>query len=517
MKGGAWLLWDLLKQAAIKIWGSLALVEVPERFARNRLAVVFVGIVGTLLVIANFVVAARTDKNLSDTVLSGAACSVPFLSGSKACQEKSSAQAEVGSRLTLPAEQFASGPQNRLEFREVRNELIDAVSGAVTGWWLPDDPPLKEILNEADLYGRALAHEGSCKALADYCDRYPDGEHNQSVRWSLENKLEEPHSFKRRITVAVRLKDPAGTEVRLFGQLKSISGGYQDACEAVLADKQISTLQVCEEAERGLKPRHPGAKLVGSKVSVQGSSCNCGESTEPGLYSCGLAYEMHCEFEAVEQLVLTSCPSPNELVSLDRLSSNSGPTSGGVELELTGVGFLGASVVRLGAVVAPDFVVRSDTTIVLETPAHPEGPVDVVVVARGIESKVSKQSSYRYAGEPVVTSVYPSWAPMQDKPEVLITGQRFYGVTDVLVGNHSAKHFKVVSPTEIVMIPPGNQEGMLPIRVKSKSGTSNEDVRFHYLGMQVVTVPVAGVLTRCVLLLVLVVTGVFTTRCLRIR
>ena len=64
------------------------------------------------------------------------------------------------------------------------------------------------------------------------------------------------------------------------------------------------------------------------------------------------------------------------------LSPDSGPTTGGTVVIITGTGFSGASSVAF-ATVSASFVVKSDTSITATTPAEPKGRVDVTVVTAG--------------------------------------------------------------------------------------------------------------------------------------
>jgi hypothetical protein len=61
------------------------------------------------------------------------------------------------------------------------------------------------------------------------------------------------------------------------------------------------------------------------------------------------------------------------------VSPNSGPTTGGTFVTITGSGFTGTSAVSFGGTAAGPFSVFSDTQIVATSPAHAAGTVDITV------------------------------------------------------------------------------------------------------------------------------------------
>ena len=70
-----------------------------------------------------------------------------------------------------------------------------------------------------------------------------------------------------------------------------------------------------------------------------------------------------------------SNPAPN----LSGISPNSGSTSGGTSVSISGANFLPGASVLIGGLAAAQVSVVNSTTITVATPAHSAGPVDVVV------------------------------------------------------------------------------------------------------------------------------------------
>jgi hypothetical protein len=88
-------------------------------------------------------------------------------------------------------------------------------------------------------------------------------------------------------------------------------------------------------------------------------------------------------------------------LSVSSLSPNTGETTGATRVTLAGVGFRSGATVSFGGVAA-NATVTDSTRIVVSTPAHAAGLVDVVVTnPNGQEG--SLKAAYRYGAEPTFT------------------------------------------------------------------------------------------------------------------
>ena len=102
--------------------------------------------------------------------------------------------------------------------------------------------------------------------------------------------------------------------------------------------------------------------------------------------------------------------TPDPVLTLTWLSPSSGATTGTSLVTLVGSGFSSAATVSFGGVAAAASV-ADGTRIVVSTPPHPPGPVDVVVTNDDGKS-VTPKSAYTYvlaASSPVpsITAVTP--------------------------------------------------------------------------------------------------------------
>ncbi len=94
------------------------------------------------------------------------------------------------------------------------------------------------------------------------------------------------------------------------------------------------------------------------------------------------------------------------------VSPNSGTTSGGTTVFITGSGFCDiTSAVNYGATAAASFAILSDTSIKSTSPAHAAGTVDVTVTNAGGTSATSSADQYTFVAQ--VPSVYTALTPQR--------------------------------------------------------------------------------------------------------
>ena len=85
------------------------------------------------------------------------------------------------------------------------------------------------------------------------------------------------------------------------------------------------------------------------------------------------------------------------------MSPNSGSTTGGTAVTITGTNFTAGATVTFGATAATNVVVVNSTTITVTTPAGSAGAVTVTVTNPGGQSG-SLASAYIYIAPPTVSN-----------------------------------------------------------------------------------------------------------------
>jgi hypothetical protein len=99
----------------------------------------------------------------------------------------------------------------------------------------------------------------------------------------------------------------------------------------------------------------------------------------------------------------TYLPPPNPAPTVTSISPNSGVTSGGTSVTVTGTGFLAGASVSIGGAAATNVNVASSTTITATTGAHVAGAVDVVVTnTDGLSGVLTRGYTYTVPTETVL-------------------------------------------------------------------------------------------------------------------
>jgi hypothetical protein len=154
------------------------------------------------------------------------------------------------------------------------------------------------------------------------------------------------------------------------------------------------------------------------------------------------------------------------------VSPNSGPSSGGTNVTLTGTGFTGATSVIVGGIPLKNVVVVSDTSITATMPADSAGLHNIqVTTSLGTSPKVAA-AGFTYEGAPTVTGVSPAGGPTTGGTTVTLTGTNFLGATSVIFGGIGGKNVTVVNATTITVTSPADTAGLHNIQVTTPSGTS---------------------------------------------
>ncbi len=159
--------------------------------------------------------------------------------------------------------------------------------------------------------------------------------------------------------------------------------------------------------------------------------------------------------------------------TVTEISPNSGYTSGGTEVTITGTNFTGATAVNFGSTAATSFTVDSNTQITATAPPG-TGTVDITVTTPNGTSTTSPTDQFTYIPLPLVptvTKIHPTHGTHRGGTTVRITGTNFTGATAVNFGTQPAQSFIVDSSTKITAVsPPGT--GIVDITVTTAGGTS---------------------------------------------
>ena len=163
--------------------------------------------------------------------------------------------------------------------------------------------------------------------------------------------------------------------------------------------------------------------------------------------------------------------------TISSISPNSGPTSSGATVTLSGTHLNGASSVTFGGVAATSYTATANS-ITATAPAHAAGAVDVVVTTPG--GTATATNGYTYVPAPTISSISPNVGPTIGTTEVVITGTNLSTVTLVNFGPSSAV-ITSRTATELRVTRPPNVAGPVPVTVFSPGGTASATNGYTYL------------------------------------
>ena len=163
--------------------------------------------------------------------------------------------------------------------------------------------------------------------------------------------------------------------------------------------------------------------------------------------------------------------------SIASISPNTGPTSGGTAVTITGSGFQSGATLTIGLGAAGNVTVVNSTTITALTPIGPSSeqaalPVDIV--ARNLDgTTATKSAAFTYSPAPLtITSVTPSTAPPAGGAVVNISGTGFTSAlpSSVTFGGVAA-NARVIDAVTIQATVPAHAAGAVDVAV-TVGGTS---------------------------------------------
>ena len=220
-----------------------------------------------------------------------------------------------------------------------------------------------------------------------------------------------------------------------------------------------------------------------------------------GLYPATTGYDMGSGLGTPKVSALTHdlCSTLPTKPTVSAVSPNSGPTTGGTAITITGTGFVaGAKVVigqgngaGIGAIAATSVKVVSPTEITAVTGGGAKaGPCTLFVTTSGGTSAANAGAAFSYAVLPTVSKVSPNTGPKSGGTAITITGTGFVAGAKAVIGQGNgttgaiaATSVKVVSPTEITAVTGGGAKvGTFSLFVTTSGGTSaaNAGADFSY-------------------------------------
>ena len=157
-----------------------------------------------------------------------------------------------------------------------------------------------------------------------------------------------------------------------------------------------------------------------------------------------------------------------------KLSPTRGPAGGGMTITITGKFLTGATAVEFGSLNAADFLVKSATSIVAESPGEEARTVDVRVTTPNGTSIASSADHFKF-GPPMVTSISPNTGGTEGNNQVTITGTGFGLGSEATLfkfGSTEATTVDCTSSTSCTVAVPSHVAGTVEVKA-TVSGQSS--------------------------------------------
>jgi hypothetical protein len=233
---------------------------------------------------------------------------------------------------------------------------------------------------------------------------------------------------------------------------------------------------------------------VNYSVPVTPSDASTGTCTIPGRVAAGLAigpqYDCRLHDSTGNSNTVAKAWEYLPLPTLASIVPNSGPSSGGTTVTLTGTGFSSDSIVLFDATPATSVNVGSETEITCDAPAHAEGPVSVTVSNVNGTAELEAGLAYLYTASaggplPTVASIAPTAGPSAGGTPCIIAGLNYQdpgaGTTTVSFGAVPATGVVVTSNTRISCNSPAGTPGAtVSVTVTNDNGSGSKSNAYTY-------------------------------------
>jgi len=167
------------------------------------------------------------------------------------------------------------------------------------------------------------------------------------------------------------------------------------------------------------------------------------------------------------------------------VSPNSGATTGGTAVTITGTNFAAGAAVTFGSGTAINVVVVNSTTITATTPAGSSGAVTVTITVNGQSGNLA--NGFTYVIAPTVSNVSPNNGPAAGGTTVTITGTNFAAGATVAFGGAAATNVVVANSTTITATTPAGTPGSVTVTVTLNGQSGSLTNGFTYSGGATIT------------------------------
>ncbi|MCB9522066.1 MAG: IPT/TIG domain-containing protein [Myxococcales bacterium] len=169
-----------------------------------------------------------------------------------------------------------------------------------------------------------------------------------------------------------------------------------------------------------------------------------------------------------------------EPVALDAVNPGTGPTTGGLQVELLGAGLVNPTTVRFGGARAERVEHVDDGRLVAVAPEHPAGVVEVTVT--NANGSATLGDAFTYTEPLVVDALEPAYGSEAGGEPIRIRGTGLLAASVVTFGGAEAVTLNSeLERTRLTVNTPRSQPGLVDVTVQNTNGRTTLDEAFLFL------------------------------------
>ncbi|MFI5104356.1 MAG: IPT/TIG domain-containing protein, partial [Terriglobales bacterium] len=178
--------------------------------------------------------------------------------------------------------------------------------------------------------------------------------------------------------------------------------------------------------------------------------------------------------------LVTSLAPPPAPPTVVAITPNAGSIAGGTSVTISGASFTAGSTVTIGGANATAVSFVNSSTLIANTPAGAQGPVDVTVTTANGSGTL--KSGFTFIGPPAISRVSPSSGPSTGGNIINIHGTSFTSDTQVTIGGVAAGSVTLIDSTRLsATVPPGAIGANATVAVTSSFGSASSAGAYSYL------------------------------------
>lgn len=168
--------------------------------------------------------------------------------------------------------------------------------------------------------------------------------------------------------------------------------------------------------------------------------------------------------------------------TINSLTPNTGTGDGGTVVTITGHHFTTVTGVTFGGTPGTGLSITDDGTLVVVSPAHAAGAVNVVITNPTGAKTVTGGFTYGATTDvaPSITTVAPVSGTKEGSTTVTITGDNLFDVTGVTFGGSAGVNLAVIDDHRLTVDTPAHANGAVDVAATNPHGTGTKTGGFTF-------------------------------------